>query len=140
MRLPKRNTIIKYAITAGISALFAWIYLANHEVEYGPLAQQSRLDQYRLICDAFTIPGVLLVLSGFLVSIANEGALDGLSYLGHYMYHMFVPGKRSETMRYGDYVEAKKSKRISGFGFLIKSGAVCMAFALVFYALYKLNA
>ncbi len=140
MRFPTRNTLIKYGSTIALGALFAWVYLANQEVAYGPFDQQSVADQLRQLCDAFCIPGLLFLLSGLLMVIANEGALDGLSYLGHYMYHMFVPGKRSGTQRYGDYVAKKRSKRTTGFGFLFVVGGVSLAIGLVFYALYKFNA
>lgn len=140
MKLPERKTLIKYCVSAGLCVLFVWIYLSNYELEYGAFAQQTKLVQLRLLCDCFTIPGLLMLLSGLLMTVANEGALDGLGYLGHYMYHMFIPGMRGSTKRYGDYVASKREKRVRGFGFLYVIGGICMAFALVFYAMYKLSA
>lgn len=139
MRLPKRRTVIKYGSTIAVGALLGWMYLAVQKSEYGPFADRTSLDQLRLLCDAFTIPGLLLLLSGLLITVTNEGSLDGVRYLGHYLYHMFIPGKRGSTQRYADFVVDKRAKRVTGYSFLYIVAGMFMAAALVFYALYKIH-
>lgn len=140
MKLPQRKTVVKYGVTIGIGALLAWGYLASQASEYGSLWSQTTLDQLRLLCDAFMVPGLLLILSGLMVTVTNEGSLDGVTYLGHYLYHMFVPGKRASTQRYADSVETKRGKRIHGYGFLYFVGIGFLAVGAVFYVLYKFHA
>lgn len=139
MKRPERKTVIKYGIAIAVAALLGWMYLAIQKSEYGAFANRTPIDQLRLLCDVFTVPGLLLVLSGLLVMVSNEGAMNGIKYLGHYMYHMFVPGKRGSTKRYADFIEEQSGKRVTGYGFLFVVGGVCFAIALVFYGLYKLQ-
>lgn len=139
MKLPQRKTVIKYGITITVAAFLGWMYLAIQKSEYGAFLDRAPIDQLRLLCDTFTIPGLMLMLSGLLVMVTNEGSLNGVKYLGHYMYHMFVPGKRDSTKRYADFVEEQSGKRVTGFGFLFVVGAACLAIALIFYILYKLH-
>ena len=139
MKRPSRKTVIKYAIATAVGVLLGWAYLASQASAYGPLADQTALDQLRLLCDAFCVPGLLLLMTGLLVTVSNEGALDAAGYLGHYLYHVLVPGKRASVQRYGDYVLTKRGKRVVGYGFLYVVGGVFMAVGLVLYLLFKVN-
>ncbi len=132
----RRKTLRKYGIAALVAGLMAWAVFAIRTDEVGAFLAQDRLTQFRILCDAFTVPGMLLILSGLLVFVSNEGGLDGLSYLGHYMKNMFIPGKRSSTKKYYDYVEAKREKKKSGFGFLFVVGGVCLVIGFVFLGLF----
>ena len=132
----RRKLLTKYAITIGICCLMIWGVISIRTSELGEFSRLSVLLRYQVLCDAFTVPGMLLILSGLLMFVANEGALDGLGYLGHYLKNMFIPGSRSKTKKYFDYVEAKREKRVKGFGFLFVVGGVCMLIALVFLGLF----
>ena len=132
----RRKLWIRYGITIGICALMIWGVISIRTSELGAYSQLSKLLRYRVLCDAFTVPGMLLILSGLMVFVSNEGALDGLSYLGHYLKNMLIPGSRSKTKKYFDYVEAKREKRVKGFGFLFVVGGACMLIALVFLGLF----
>jgi hypothetical protein len=132
----RRKLLTKYGITIGICGLMIWSVISIRTSELGAFSQLSTLLRYRVLCDAFTVPGMLLIMSGLLMFVANEGALDGLSYLGHYLKNMFIPGSRNKTKRYFDYVEGKREKRVKGFGFLFVVGGVCMLIALVFLGLF----
>lgn len=140
MKLPQRSTLVKYGVAAGIGILMMCGYLSSQKAEYGSLLNRDNLDQLRLICDAFCIPGIMLLLSGCLVAVTNEGALDGLKYLGHYMVHMLIPGKRDSTKRYLEYVEESRAKRVTGYHFLFHVGGVFLLIGIVFYVMYKINA
>lgn len=115
--------------------LLAWIYLSSRD-----LGNASLQDQYRLLCDAFTIPGLLMILSGALVWGSNEGAFHGISYCVRLAVFALIPDKRKDGYeKYGDYVERKTRNKIGGYAFLFWAGLVTLGVALVFFVLYSLQ-
>ena len=100
------------------------------------------MEKYRILCDAFTIPGVVLVMLGALMAISNEGALYGISYVLGYAFRILIPAKRHEHEKYYDYVERKKGEgQVKGYGFLFVVGgaslAIAIVFMILFYRLYR---
>lgn len=127
-----RGALLKYSTSALFVILTVWGFLALRDFENAAL-----VDQYRMLCDAFTVPGLLLILFGALVWVSNAGALDGLAYCVRYAIFMLIPvrpGVREE--KYGDYVERRSKNRVKGYGFLFWSGLVTMVIAFVFMGLY----
>ena len=100
----------------------------------------SLQDRYRLLCDAFTIPGLLMILSGALLWVSNEGAFRGVSYCVRLAVFALIPGKRKDGYEnYGDYVERKGQKKVHGYAFLFWNGLATMTVALIFFVLYSLQ-
>lgn len=132
----RRKMLRKYGIAGAVCALMVWGVISIRTSELGAFSQLTPLLRYRVLCDAFTVPGMLLILSGLMMFVSNEGALDGLMYVGHYLKNMFIPGSRDKTKKYFDYVEAKREKRVKGYGFLFVVGGVCMLIALAFLGLF----
>jgi hypothetical protein len=98
---------------------------------------QPLVEQYRILCDAFTVPGLLLIIFGSLLWVSNTGALDGLMYAVTTAVRFLIPGGRLKMEeKYGDYVERRREKPVRGYGFLLISGCVTMAISLVFMALF----
>ena len=125
--------LLKYGITGGIGALMAWFTLS----QYGFSTEMSTLEQYRILCDVFTIPGMILIMVGFLIMIANAGNFTGLSYAVTHGLRRLIPfGHKKEERYYDYYVRKKEQGKITGYGFIFITGAVFMAVALVFYALF----
>ncbi|MBR5446692.1 MAG: DUF3899 domain-containing protein [Clostridia bacterium] len=128
-----QSTLLKYGVTTAIAAFFAWLLLDLR----GYAMAVTAVDRYRILADAFTIPGMLLLMVGLLVVVSNEGMFEGLSYVLSYAVKTLVPGMNKGHERYGDYVERRREKgRASGFGFLFVVGAVFMAAAGVCIALF----
>ncbi len=123
--------LLKYGITIGIGLLMAYAYVATRD-----LGSLELVDKYRVLCDAFTIPGVIMVMAGAIVWVANEGALDGLGYILTNGLAMLIPGKSGGTERYADYVERKRKNRVKGYGFLFICGAIFLVVTFVFMALF----
>ncbi len=123
--------LIKYGVSIGIGLLLAYGYIALREFSPAPL-----VEKYRMLCDAFTIPGVVLLMSGALMSVANAGALEGVGYVLSQGFGMLIPGKGLGTETYEEYIERKREKRVKGYGFLYISGALFLAVALVFIILF----
>ena len=136
MKTPWKSRIIKYSAAICFCVLLIWFYVANHD-----LASASQMERYRIWCDAFTIPGLLLILSGLLVWVSNQGALDGISYALCGLARVFIPGAglKQNMENYHDYLKRKEEKRVKGYGFLFFVGGVTLIIALVFlYLFYRL--
>ena len=128
-----KSNLLKYGISGGIAFVLIWIYCSTRN-----LWLQIPMERWRILCDAFTIPGLTYIMVGFLMMIANEGFFDMLSYACSKAVGMFLPGRgfSDDGEKYYDYVQRKKDKRVSGFGFLFVVGGVLMAFALLFLFLF----
>lgn len=126
---------IKYLITFLACGSLAWLYLALRD-----FPQAELLGQYRMLCDAFLLAGLLPVLLALLLALANAGALDGISYLAGRAIRMLIPGIRRKEERFFDYVERKRHTPVRGYAFLFITGcgflAVSMIFYFLFYSLY----
>lgn len=131
-----RTILLKYGITALVGGLLVWLTLDLH----GYSAALPTLQKYRLLCDAFTIPGVILVMVGFLVMIANAGNFLGLGYAVRHAVKMLIPFGNKKDERYYDYYQRKQEQgKVSGYGFIFVTGLVFMAVAMVFFILFYLN-
>ena len=125
--------LAKYGITSGFAGLLVYIYCSSRN-----LFQMEIMEVWRTLCDAFTIPGLTLIMVGFLLMVANEGFFDMLGYAFSKAAGIFLPGRgfSEDGEKYYDYVQRKREKRATGFGFLFVVGGVCMALALLFLILF----
>lgn len=126
-----KAALIKYGISIGIGLLLAYTYISLRD--FGAM---ELVDKYRTLCDAFTIPGVLLLMSGLLVTVSNEGALDGVGYILSQGLRMLIPGKSAGSEKFADYIERKRGKRVKGYGFLYISAGLFLAITTVFMVLF----
>lgn len=125
--------LLKYGITSAVGILMVMATLDLH----GYAEASSALERYRILADAFTIPGVVLMLCAVLVAVANEGAFEGISYALSYAVSMLIPGIHRERERFEDYIERRREKgRTRDFGFLFFVGAVFFAIAVIFIVLF----
>ena len=123
--------LAKYGISGGFGAALVYIYCSSRN-----LLDMEGAELWRTLCDAFTIPGLTLIMVGLLVLIANEGFFDMFGYAFGKALNMFIPGRAYDGEKYYDYVLRKREKRATGFGFLFIVGGILMAFALLFMALF----
>ena len=54
-----KANLLKYGITGGICAALVWLYISQRD-----FAAQETMEQYRILCDAFTIPGIIAIMVG----------------------------------------------------------------------------
>lgn len=129
----RRSGIIKYSVSLLVGALIAWGVLSTH----GFFAAETAAERYRFLCDAFFVPGVLMMAAGALIFVANDGLFNGIAYAARYVARMFVPwsGKRDES--YGDFVASRSEKGgIKGYSFLFAIGGLYLALSVLFLILY----
>ena len=125
-----KNRLIRYGCCAGFTVLMGVLYIGMRNF-FG----LDLIGRLRILCDAFTLPGVLLVMSGCAVWLRNEGMLDAVAFLGTGFKALFSR-KHGKPIGYSDYVEQRKEKRVKGYGFLFISGAVDLLISGLFLALY----
>lgn len=127
-----KTRLIKYGSCAlFVGAMLAW-FLSR--VNWGKDSWDVIM---RMACDGLTVSGVLLLCVGGLIWATNEGALDGIGYAMRAGMNMFIPGGSRKHIRYGDYVEERKGKRVKGYGFLLISGGITTGLALIMLAVYS---
>ncbi len=132
MREYLKKNAVKYTIAFCFAGLLANVYISMRD-----FAGAAKVDQYRMLCDAISLPGMLLVLFGGLMWVSGKGAVDGLAFAGKKLLNSLIPGNRiREEERYADYVERKRESRKGGYGFLFISGGICVAVSVIFYVLY----
>lgn len=131
--------ILKCAIATAIGGIMTYCVITNYE--YGAAATDA--ERYKILADAFAIPGIILILLGVLVFLSNEGAMDGVSFLMSGLLKRLMPIGRWREERYekyGDYIERKRANRATGYGFIFAVGgaftAVAIVFVILFYQVY----
>lgn len=125
--------IVKYSLTLIPGIALAVIYMNSN----GVWNISEKAARYRIICDAFTIPAILLLCIGALVWLSGEGALMSLSWMTQNLINSLIPGRRGKIEKYGDYVVRKRSMRkTKGYGFIFVSGLLLLIVAIVFMILF----
>ena len=99
-----------------------------------------KVEVYRMLCDAFTIPGMTMILLSALVWLTGQGALSGLGYVTSYALRMLIPRfakKYGRHETYAEYLERKDAKgKPRGYGFLFFTGLAFMIAAIIFMILF----
>ena len=127
-----KNNLLKYGITVVIGGLMAYFITSSYG--YGQAAAGA--ERLRILSDAFTVPGVMLIMCGFLVMVSNGGFFNGISYAAGYAIRLLIPGASKNMGKYGDYVEQRAKRKKLSYGFLFVVGAVYLVIAIVFIILY----
>ncbi len=126
---------ISYGTAVSLGLVMVVSFLSGQD-----LLNQAVKDVLRLLSDAFMLPGFLMVAAGLMVWIANEGTLDGVSFVLIRAVKFLLPfGRGEKDESYGEYVARQAEKRVKGYGFLFVTGGIFMGLSLVFLALFLLN-
>lgn len=129
-----RKILLRYLITTVIGGLLALLVLYLH----GYFEATATVERYRILADAFTIPGTILVMVAALIWISSEGMFDGLTYafgrIGSRLIPFYKGSLKHET--YYDYKQSKGNDRPHGYGFLFFVGVAFLAVAVVFICLH----
>ncbi len=123
--------ILRCLSAASVGAMVTWWYINSRWSAELPL-----VEQYRVLCDGFTIPGIMMVLFAMLFSLNNVGALDTIAYLMSFLPRMIAPGAFGEPQKLIDYVEERRGKRTKGYGFLYIVGFIFLGIAIAFLFLF----
>ena len=125
-------------ISITVVCLAITIYLLIDRNAFG---QTEISETYKLICDAFFVPGIIFTCFGTLLAISNEGFFDIFTYSFRMMFDTFTKSKnfRSEYETYFDYTRRNRESN-TNVKFALHVGLVFVAisiiFNLLFYATY----
>lgn len=102
----------------------------------GLFKQTDKSEIFKILSDAFFIPGVLVFGMGALIWCGNEGTFDMLAYGVRQFFGLFKRNPLDEKYKsFYDYREAKKQRKKS-FGYLLIIGGCCLALSALFAYLY----
>lgn len=132
MEKKTKKILLEYLITFLIGGAAALAILLSR----GTFDESDKAELYKDLCDAFTVPGVLLILFAALAFVSNGGAFDGLKFALKCMVNVFRSDARRSRETYAEYRERKHEKQLSGYSFLFFVGLFFFVVALVFLALY----
>ena len=125
--------LLKYGITTLLATLACIGILSSREFS----SVTDTVTRYNDLCDAFSVPGTLLILFGILIAVSNEGAFYALTWLVQYAGKTLIPGQHRMRENYGDYVLRKRGKgKTGGYGFLFVVGGIFLAIGLAFMGLF----
>lgn len=139
MRNSQKRGFLPYLISSLFVLALAALYIGLRD-----FFNQSLVDQYLMLSDAFTIPGVLLILLGCLIWATDLGGFYGIGFVVNYakksIMSFVVPGALGDIENFHDYVERKKAEgRITGYGFLYIVGGIALGISFIFmYLFYQL--
>ena len=111
--------------------MFLVLYLDNY------WSLDSEQEKLRVLTDAFTIPGILLSLGCALIFISNQGGFNGLFYGLRRGKEILLPFLPHEYVKYPEYVEKRKEKKVKGYGFILHVGLVFLAVGIVLLVLFN---
>ncbi len=130
-----KQIIFRYSITAAFAAVVTllMLYLQGFWGAFD-LAQK-----YKILADAFTIPGMFLMMAAALIWISSQGIFDGITYAIRQFSGIFIPeiDKKYKHLKYYDYITQRQGKRPRGHRFLFVVGLVFTVIAVVFVMLFN---
>lgn len=133
MKKERVRRLVRYGAACAVAGAMAWLVTQT----YGLSQARSAAERYRILCDAFTIPGVVFAMIGVLAGIMGRGLLDGLTYAMRSLYRVFLPMAARKDESYYDYVQRRREARKGGrTAFLLHVGILFMVPALVFFVLF----
>ena len=127
--------IKKYVASFGILGAATCLILLLREFSSADPAATKYLN----LADAFTIPGVIILMVGVLIWVSTLGNFDMLTYGLSRAKNTFIPSPKAKDERFYDYKMRKEKKRIKGYSFLFVSGGVYMIPAIIFNILYYVS-
>ena len=99
-------------------------------------AELSGQERYLDLADAFTIPGVVMIMAGLLVWVASQGGFDMISYGLLRAKDSLIPGAKHNGEQFYDYKVRQDKKRPKGYSFMFISGGIYLIPAIIFNILY----
>ena len=135
MKTPKPSRA--YLITGGIASLISICILVSRDI----LSMTSALDVYQALCDAFFVPGVMLLSLGLLVLVSGTGQFDMLSYGMHSLLVLFTPLKKVEKHdSFYDFKMAREARRMGKpRQYLLHVGAVFVFLSVLCLCMYAME-
>lgn len=129
-----KRKIIECSIMSGVGLVVALIVAFARELFW----QTDLKDIIRILCDCFSVPGLILICIGVIVVCSNGGAFYVFGYAGKKFISLFqsVEKRRANSESYYEYRQRKQEKKRAFLSYFIVGGAYLLAgicFLIVFY-------
>lgn len=123
-----KNSLITLLVGLVIAGLIAW----SKDV----FSQPAIINVYHILSDSFFVSGVVITGVGLLVFSSNEGTFDMLVYGMRSFFDLF---RRNSVKRYASFYDYRTSRQANkfSFAFMLFSGLILLAVAIVMYLLYR---
>lgn len=129
------KALLQYSITTAIGVSVAVVIMAVKGLFGGVELEPQEI--YKILSDAFFVPGVIIGGVGLIVFASHGGVFDMLGFSVRLFFDLF---RRDVTKRkyrdFYEYKEAKKDKQRSSILFLLLVGVAFIAVSIVFLVLY----
>ena len=114
------------------------LVLAVAVLVIGGIPEEGTEEFWRKLCDAFTVPGILLTGMGLLSLAAGHGAFDGIAFPVRKAFGQILREEKRNAMpkSYYDYVEAKRAKSRKRPNCMLYVGLGFLAVAVVLLVIY----
>ena len=123
--------VLKYLIPVLICCTVVLVLLASR----GSFVKSGK-DLIRDLCDAFTVPGAVMLCFGILVFATNGGTFDMLAFGVRKFFDLFRKDLTKVKYRtFYDYRQAQKEKKRSFLNFVVV-GAAFLLVGIVFLIVY----
>ena len=133
----RRRKLIKLlvgtALTLAVGVALTVLVLNTH----GYAQADNQTDRYRILSNAFTIPGVVLMVMAALIFVYNTGLFTGLTYGLRGLKDMFLPFLRQEYVPYREYRKKKMEKKVKGYSFIFFVGLAFFLVSVYFLIRYE---
>lgn len=134
-----KKRILKYAAVFLLCCVITFWFVQSRG-----LAGKQRSEQYRILADGFTIPGLLVTGFGVMMIISDTGTLDGVVFGMQQAFRMltFQFLSKNKPQNYGEFKDKReemrqlRKQRGGGFGYVVITGGAFLIAAAVFTALY----
>ena len=127
-----------YLIPTAICLVVAVVYMFANNV----FNEANPEVFYKEMCNAFSLPGLLMTLFGGLAFCTNAGALDMLSFGFIKLFDLFKKPDQVKYRTYYDYKQSKKGRKrpvaallVVGLAFI----AISVPFWIMFYQVQPAN-
>ncbi len=130
-----KSILIRYGVCAVIATALLFLILQMN----GFWSLTEPQDKLRVLCDAFSLPGALLMLVSGLIFVANAGAFNGLMYGFKEGIGFLLPFLPYKHVKYQDYLEKRKEKKIKGYSFIFFTGLVFFAAGMVLLVIFHVR-
>ena len=106
------------------------------------MGQTDIAEIYKILCDAFFVPGILFTCLGVIIEVSNSGFFNIFSYSMRLFFDSFTKSRtfRSEYETYFDYTVMKTNKEKVTTSYILFTGllfiGIGVIFNLLFYKVY----
>lgn len=127
-----KKIILRYSITFGIGLIAAFLIMISKSI----FSQESSRDVFRILTDAFFVPGVVICGYGLLVMASNGGTFDMLTYGIKRFFSLFQRDiNKVKHKTFYEYRMAKQENK-NPFWYLVIVGLVLIGISMIFLILY----